>query len=235
MTEWLGKPVEVSLAPSYRELATAIRAGTVDLAWAPPAICAQLHTGVRAMLTVVRYGATACSAALLVRRDGGAQSIEDLRGKRAAWVDPLSTCGHLLALAHLRDRGFDAAKHLAEQRFLGTYRDAIIDVVKGRADVTSTYVVDDDEAATLREVLDVTGYGPEQLRVLCTTAPAPYDALIIGERVLDWEALQARLLDLDRRVGTPSMLLEVCRADRFARAHAGGYARFEQFVDRFIS
>jgi len=233
MTGWLGKPVEVTLAASYRQLATAIAGGFVDLAWAPPAICAQIHTGVRTMLTVVRYGATSCSAALVVRKDGP-DKLEDLRGQRAAWVDPLSTCGHLLALAHFSDRGFDAST-LKEQRFAGTYRDAVIDVVKNRADVTSTYVVDDDEGATLREVLDIAGYGPEHLRVLCTTAPAPYDALIIGERVPDWEDLQTRLLSLDRRVGSPSMLLEVCRADRFARAHAGAYARFEQFVDRFMS
>lgn len=234
MTGWLGKPVQVSLAGSYRELASAITGGFVDLAWAPPAICAQIHTGVRSMLTVVRYGATACSAALVVRKDGP-EKLEELRGKRAAWVDPLSTSGHLLALAHLHDRGLDAETLFKEQRFAGTYRDAVIDVVKNRADVTSTYVVDDDEGATLREVLDVAGYGPDHLRVLCTTAPAPYDALIIGERVGDWEDLQTRLLALDRRVGSPSMLLEVCRADRFARAHTGAYARFEQFVDRFMS
>lgn len=232
MTTWLGAAVRVELAPTYRELAVEVEGGRAELAWAPPAVCARIRAGARRIFTVVRYGASACEAALVVHRDSPIEALGDLRGKRAAWVDPLSTSGHLMALAHLVDHGLDPAYLFAEQTFAGSYRDALAAVGERRADVTSMFVVNEDEAMTLREMRELAGPVAERLRLLATTQPAPFDGLIVGESAPP--ELEAKILALDQRDFPPAMLLEVCRADRFVPADAAAYARFERFVEPLL-
>jgi phosphonate transport system substrate-binding protein len=186
------------------------------------------------MLTAVRYGATECQAVLVVRADSGIRSAKQLAGRRASWVDPLSTSGHLMALAHLRDLGLDPDRLFVSQRFAGSYRDALIDVVEGRADVTSVFVVAGEEKATMRELVDLAGPGARGLTLLSTTAPAPYDALVITRRAKLPDVLEGRLLALDQRISPPAMLLEVCRADRFLRVKPQAYASLERFVHGFL-
>lgn len=232
MSGWLGAPVVTEVAPTYRDLAVEIEAGRAELAWAPPAVCARLRGGARSLLTVVRYGESGCAAALVVRRDAELWSPVDLRGRRAAWVDPLSTSGHLLALAHLFEQGLDPEALFAEQRFAGSYRDALGEVLARRADVTSFYVVAEDDAMTLAEIRELVGPGADELSLLSRTARAPFDALVVGETAPP--ALEAKILALDQKVFPPAMLLEVCRADRFVVADRDGYARFERFCSPLL-
>jgi ABC-type phosphate/phosphonate transport system substrate-binding protein len=234
LTAWLGKPATVSVAESYRALAEAIETGAADVAWAPPAICARVYPRAGAMLTAVRYGDTACRAALVVRADSGIWTLDDLAGKRASWVDPLSTNGHLMALAHLREAGLDPARLLASHHFAGSYRDALADVAEMRAEVTSVFEVDGGSKQTLNELHDLLGPTAKDLALLATTAPAPFDALVISARAKEAKQIEAKLLELNRRARPPAMLLEVCRADRFTPARVAEYARFERFVDAFL-
>jgi ABC-type phosphate/phosphonate transport system substrate-binding protein len=232
LTAWLGEPVTAKVAPSYHVLADSIERGDVDVAWSPPAVCARVHRSTRSMLTAVRYGATECRAALVVRTDAGIRSVRELRKMRASWVDPLSTSGHLMALAHLRDEGLEPMSLFSSQRFAGSYRDALADVAERRADVTSVFVVDDTLEATLHELHDLLGPRARDLSLLSMTAAAPFDALVVSKKARD--AVEDKLLSLDQRISPPAMLLEVCRADRFIRARARAYARLESMVDAYV-
>jgi phosphonate transport system substrate-binding protein len=230
MSSWLRAKVIVEVAASYAHLGDEILEGRADLAWAPPLLCARVRHRAAALLTVVRYGATSCRSALVVRADGGLGAVADLIGTRAAWVDPLSTSGHLMAIVHLRDVGLQPRSVFREERFLGSYRNALAEVVEGRADVTSVFVVDEDEGATIRELQDLLGPAASALAVLATTRPAPYDGLAVGPSVRQPEALVERLLMLDKGMSPPAMLLEMCRADFFVRANVDDYALFDAFV-----
>ncbi len=234
LTSWLGRPSSASIAKSYRSLAEAIEGGSVDVAWAPPAVCARVHEHARSILTIVRYGATACRAALVVRADSGIVSLPQLEKKRAAWVDPLSMNGHLMALTHMREEGLSPATLLSSQHFAGTYRDALSDVLDGRADVTSFYVVDEGTESTLRELTDILGPRARELTLLSMSRPAPYDALIVTKYAVGGVRLAKKLLSLKRKTRPPAMLLEVCRADRFVPGHIDDYARLPEFVRSFI-
>lgn len=230
MTAWLGMDVQVDILPTYRDVALAIERGETDLAWAPPAVCARVRGSVRSVLTVVRYGASGCRAALVARAGSGIRELRDLAGLRASWVDPLSTSGYLMVLAHLRDAGLDAERLFASQRFAGSYRDALADVIAHRADVSSFFVVAESVEKTLVEIRDVVG-STAPLELVCMTAPAPYDALVVPKLAPDSRALEQRLLSLDQRMSPPAFLLEVCRADRFVRGSIEEYARFEKLLD----
>lgn len=234
MTAWLGAPVHASVAASYRELVEAVERGEADLAWAPPLVCARVAQDASHVLTTVRGGETACRAALLVREGSGIASVSDLAGKRAAWVDRLSTSGHLAATAYLALRGLDPMKALASQRYAGSYRDALDAVARGNADVTSLYVVDGSREATLEEAEEILGPGSAKLAVVAMTDPAPYDALVIGARARDAGMLAAKLLELRHGRGGPAMLLEVCRAEGFVPADAASYALLAHIASRYL-
>jgi ABC-type phosphate/phosphonate transport system substrate-binding protein len=200
------------------------------MAWVTPFVASRVRLLVSRLLTIVRYGATGCAATFVVHRDSDIASLEDLRGKRASWVDPLSMNGHLMALKHLQKRGFDPRTHFSEQHFSGSYRATLSEVAEGRSDVTSFFVVANDRDMTLREMRDLLGARAESLAILEITDPAPFDAIAIpgGPRS---SFVADELLKLDQKMSPPAMLLEVCRADRFVEADLDAYAGFDEYVD----
>jgi phosphonate transport system substrate-binding protein len=234
MSAWLGTAAEVRVAPSYRDLVLALERGEADLAWAPPAVCARAQASLRTVLTSVRWSETSCRAVFVVRADAGIRSIADLGKKRAVWVDPLSTSGHLTAQLHLRDLGLDPQSLFSSQRFAGSYRDALTAVVEGHADVTSVYEVNRSAGATQRELLEIAGPGASKLGLLEATAAAPFDALVVPSSHTGSADLERRVLALSHKTTPPSILLEVCRADRFVRGSIEDYRRFDRVLDSVL-
>lgn len=233
MSEWLETEVSVSYAASYARLEESILADAVELAWAPPVVCCRVRHWVRAIFTAVRAGVGCGVAALLVRHDDPVCEVAELEGKRAAWIDPLSLSGYLAGRALLLEEGFASTRFFESERFLGTYRDALIAVASGEADVTSIYGrVGQSDTDVLDGAVDLAGLRALKLRVLRRTAPFPYDALV-ATRALDDDALERigeRLLSI-RRVQGPSKLLDVCNADAFQATDAEAYDALTPLLD----
>src|SRR4029453_16937488 len=95
-SEVAGFRFEPVVATSYRELAGAIEDGDVGLAWLPPVPAIELEDRNIATILAIpsRHGTTAYHSALVVRR-GGPRRLEDLKGRRAAWVQRDSAAGYL--------------------------------------------------------------------------------------------------------------------------------------------
>ncbi|MBK6810232.1 MAG: PhnD/SsuA/transferrin family substrate-binding protein [Sandaracinaceae bacterium] len=121
---------------NYAAVRTAALEATHDVVWAPPVICGHIAGSVRSTLTAVRDRSTSSSAALLVRKDGDIRQLSDLEGTRAAWVDKLSMGGYRSAFALLCQRGFQPSALFRAQGFCGSYRDAILAVAAGHAELT---------------------------------------------------------------------------------------------------
>jgi len=125
----------------YHHLSTALDEGKLDLVWLPP-LLALRATGKGSIVPIalpVRHGVSTYSTALFSRPDSSIRGIEDLKGVRAAWVDPHSASGYLVIRALLRSRGVDLAAAFAKNVFLGAH-DAVVKVVlAGQADVGATF------------------------------------------------------------------------------------------------
>ncbi len=72
---------------------------------------------------------------IFVRRDSGIKSIDQMAGKRFAFVDKATTAGYLLPLAYFQEHAKDYRTFLKESYFTGTHEDAIFDVLNKKADV----------------------------------------------------------------------------------------------------
>jgi ABC-type phosphate/phosphonate transport system substrate-binding protein len=137
------------------------------------------------------------------------------RTLRAAWVDPLSVCGHLLPRAHLRAQRHRLEGFFVDEQFFGSYRAALAAVVDGRADVAGVHVL--PGGAGLDESLDIHLPGSSsQLSALAVTAAVPGDgiaALPSGRPLL---SALARL--------PADVVTTVFRADAFAPAGDAAFA-----------
>jgi phosphonate transport system substrate-binding protein len=73
---------------------------------------------------------------LFVRKDTGIADVEDMRGKRFAFVDKATTAGYLLPLYYFKTHGVDDPNTLLKETyFAGTHEGAIYDVLERKADI----------------------------------------------------------------------------------------------------
>jgi phosphonate transport system substrate-binding protein len=221
LTKELGEPVRAEVASSYAALEAAVRGAHVELAWTPAAICARLPAA-RSIHTVVRDGRSSYRSALVARREDRL-SLVSLGGKRAAWVDPLSAGGYLLALALLRARGIDPDRTFASQAFVGSHRAALIAVAHGDADVAAVSAHGLDDATIAADLRWYIGTPGEKLEAIALTERCPNDGIVVTSRAT--AALDARFEALaDARGGAGlAALLTALEADGLEAASLAAY------------
>lgn len=222
------------IAPSYRELAKAVTLRRVAFAWLPPLQLIELaDRGVVVNLAIpVRHGTTSYFSALIVHRDGP-QTIAELRGKRAAWVDRDSASGYLAVKLNLLAQRIDPETYFASQTFLGSH-DAVVDsLLSGRADCGATYCVLDLQ--TVRQLSGAftlaDGRAARPVRVLKTVGPIANDSLAASSEVHpeDRRAFQEALLSMHGR--TAELFVELLRADSFRAADDAHYAPLRRLLE----
>jgi phosphonate transport system substrate-binding protein len=174
----LGETIVVAVASSYKELCDRALAGDVHMVWAPAGICSQLEPSARAIFKVVRYQSTTARSALVARRKDRL-SMARLRGKHAAWVDPLSVGGYLLAVAHLRRCGVEPDVVFATQVFLGNHPAVLEAILHGEADVGAVTIGGDDDRMVATALRTYVGAASEYIDVIELTACAPTDAFVL--------------------------------------------------------
>ena len=220
--------VQVSVADSYGALEARVLGGDVDLAWAPPSICARAEPSAAAIFKAVRFGESSYNAAF-VGRASDTPSLDELGGLRAAWVDRLSAAGYLLPVSHLRGLGLDPASLFSQQQFCGSYQGALLAVLSGKADVTAIYAHGTTEEAARRTLRENVGASEIHLAPFAYTEAAPSDGLIATARV-PGPVIDAVERAVDGSLG-PTLLLELFEADRLERAGHDEYAALRVALD----
>ena len=198
-----GVPFEPFIANSYAELTAAVGDETVGLAWLPPVPTIELETeGSAAVLAIpARRGQTSYHAAFVVRR-GGPKTLEELRGRRAAWVERDSAAGYLVPRMHLAAQGFDVLRFFARELFVHSHSAVVDAVLGGDADVGATFCNVDASGAVIESAWqDDRGQVVRPIEVLATMGPIPNDAIIAsaGLPTSARTALTRWLLNADER------------------------------------
>lgn len=183
----LGVEIEVRSGARYDAMVGDIRERRVHLAWAPPIVCARVEGDVRCILKSIRQGRSSYQAALVVRA-GEVRSKDELAGTRAAWVDPLSSGGYLLATNYLASIDMPPDALFGEQKFTGSYRAALLAVAGNEADVASIYVSRSSREHARERMIEIAGRDADGLDVLMFTRATPTDGLIITRAVGEEEA-----------------------------------------------
>ena len=91
--------------------------------------------GAEARLTVLRHGESTYQSQFIAKADGKVKKIEDLAGKKIAFVEPSSTSGYLLPLKTLKDKGIEPK----ETVFAGKHDNVVSMVYQGQVDAGATF------------------------------------------------------------------------------------------------
>ena len=137
----IGRPVEGFIATNYIGIVEALGTGTIDFALIPPFayILANKKNGTEALLTSInKHDEPGYYSVLLVRTDSGIEKVEDLKGKKVAFVDPSSTSGYIFPAVILMDHGINIDQDITYQ-FAGGHDKALQLLINGDVDAIGTY------------------------------------------------------------------------------------------------
>ncbi len=125
----LGRRVELSLAVDFAQTLRDLETGATDLAFLSATTYIEAHRKFGAILAAkaLRHGAAATHAAIVTRSDSGITGLEQLRGRRFAFGDPMSTSSYLIPRYLLAEAGVTLTD-LKSHAFLG-HHDAVAEAV----------------------------------------------------------------------------------------------------------
>lgn len=173
----LDREVHTTVFGDYQTLTDCLARGEVDFAWTPPQTFVEIYEQGGGMVGIMqRYGQLTFEAGLIVRADSPLQTVEELRGASAAWVDRRSASGYLFAYAEvLRRLG---GPGLGRQHFHGSHRAVIEAVANGWADFGATFATRGPDGKLLSSGWqDLLPDRADELRPLAFVGPIPGDNL----------------------------------------------------------
>jgi len=183
----IGMPVDVKTPSSYGAVIEGVLAGTVDLARLGPA--AYISTkkqdpGITAFATVTRNNVKQGNedifyySILIVRKDSAYQTIESLRGKKIALVDPDSTSGALIP-RHVfsKQAGLPLEKYFSQVVYSGAHDQSMLNVSKSRVDAAFI------SSAALATPVASGKLKSEEFRTLWTSTPIPGNPFVLRSQL----------------------------------------------------
>lgn len=98
-------------------------------------ILANNKYGAEAKLTVLRHGAATYQSMFVAKADGPIKKLEDLAGKKVAFVDPSSASGYILPQKSMKDKNVEAKETVFAQK-----HDNVISMVyQGQVDAGAAF------------------------------------------------------------------------------------------------
>lgn len=227
----LGREVEVITVTDYAGAVEAMRAEKVDIAWFGPLsyILAHREAGAEAFAigNDTKKGPQYHSL-MVVPANSPALQVEDLAGKRAAFVDPGSTSGYLIPRSAIEEiTGQDPEKFFQSVVFAGGHDAALLALKSGSVDVAMIQDVTFDDMSE-KGLID-----PAQFRILRKSDPIPGSPLAV-RKSLDAET-KTKIAKLITEAHLSGIKMEVPGQgvfDKFLAVDHSKYQPIEAMVDR---
>lgn len=227
----VGLPVRVTVASDYAAVIEALRNRTADLAFVHPAGYVLANREAKAMIVArnLWHGKASFTSRIYVRKEAGLTSLEDLRGKTMAFVDPASSSGYIYPMLLLMQRGLvkgrDPKTFFREVVFSGSHDASMQALLNGHVDAIASF----DMA---REQYLKDPAQREKLTWLAETPPIP-EAGIAAREGLDpavVNRVRAGLLQM-KGPAYAALLKRVYDIDGFEAAEDKDYDPVRQAVD----
>ena len=141
----VGVPVRVTVASDYAAVIEALRNRTADLAFVHPAGYVLANREAKATIVArnLWHGKSTFSSRIFVRKESGFKTLEDLRGKTMAFVDPASSSGYIYPMVMLMQRGLvkgrDPKTFFREVVFSGSHDASMQALLNGHVDAIATF------------------------------------------------------------------------------------------------
>ena len=175
---------KVSVPTSYTTVIEAMGSGQVDVGWLAPFAYVLAHdqNGSQVLLASLRQGSKTYRSQIIVRADSGINSIEQLRGKKFAFVDPASASGFLFPNYMLANMGLDYKTFFSDTIFAGGHDKVVIAVYNKQVDGGATFGQNIDSGPPTDARTLVTSTLPDVMQVvkpIAQTDPIPNDTVSV--------------------------------------------------------
>jgi phosphonate transport system substrate-binding protein len=141
----VGVPVRVTVASDYAAVIEALRNKSADLAFAHPGGYVLAAREARATIVArnLWHGKASFTSRFFVRKNSGITTLEGLRGKSIAFVDPASSSGYIYPMVLLIQRGLvqnrDPKTFFREVVFAGSHDAGMRALVNGHVDALASF------------------------------------------------------------------------------------------------
>jgi phosphonate transport system substrate-binding protein len=141
----VGIPVRVTVASDYAAVIEALRNHTADLAFVHPGGYVLASREAKAVIVVKNlwHGKSTFTSRIYVRRESGIKTVEELRGKTMAFVDPASSSGYIYPMVLLIQRGLvtnrDPKSFFKEVVFSGAHDASMRALLNGHVDAIASF------------------------------------------------------------------------------------------------
>ncbi len=135
-----GLKFKTSVPTSFAATVEAMNANQIDIGWLNTLsyVVGNNRYGTDLMLTTTRNGSKVYPFSIIVAKDSPIKTVQDLKGKKIAGADPLSTSGNLYPRAYLTQQGVIPDKDV-QFVYSGGHDKSIIALVNGQVDAAVTF------------------------------------------------------------------------------------------------
>ena len=219
LTKQMGQEVKLVILNNYNEYVAGLGNGSLDFSALGAVNYCRAHSK-HGVIPLVRRPDTEFHTVFITRADSSINSLQDLKGKEMAFVDPYSTSGYVLPTQEMKKAG--VAKGDIRPHFTGTHPDVAKMVESGAADAGA---LDD---AIYQSMLDQNKLDRTKVRVFYTTKPY-IDWVYVARKDLPEAERQrfARAMEA-LTAGRDDQILKILRAKRFVPAKDEEYASIRQ-------
>jgi phosphate/phosphite/phosphonate ABC transporter binding protein len=243
LVRWLGERARVHLvrrkADSYEALERQVRDAAVHVAWLPPVLFLRLEREgfVVPLVANQRHDGPAYVSVLMTRADSPFTTLEGLRGRRVAWVDPLSTTGYIVPRLELAARGYDPRTFFGSEAFHHSHVEAVRALMHGVADAAATYARANVDGSLQRGGWTDAGFSADHLRTLVTSVGLPPDLIAVRADVpLEAQAsLASAFVSLGDDLVMRPIVKQLLGVDGFTSGVRGSYEGLRETVDAAAS
>ena len=177
-------PVRLFPASDFSGVMQAFSAGQIEAAGMGPSAYAgawmDTNGGIEPLtITQQADGSIAYVSVMIVRRDSGIESLEQMRGRSLAWADPNSASGYLIPRFQLRRQGIgvEPGQFFGRTGFGGGHEQGVVAVIQRQYDAAVTWasgIGDVNQGFTrgnLRSMVDKGMLRMEDMRIIWTSGP----------------------------------------------------------------
>lgn len=177
----LGISVNVFISKNYAGLAEAMKNKKIDFAFftAMSYVVAEKEAGAKVLLKNVWVEPFYYST-ILTKKKSPIKKVEDLKGRRVAFVDEKSTSGYLYPQAYLKKKKFDLGT-LKDQKMSGSHSQSVDALDKGEVDAIAVFADDKEGKINAYQKYSKTKNPDQEIRVLWTSEPIPNDPFCVRQ------------------------------------------------------
>ncbi|MBU0278694.1 MULTISPECIES: phosphate/phosphite/phosphonate ABC transporter substrate-binding protein [unclassified Gemella] len=226
LSEKLGVKVEAFTASNYIGVIEGLNSGSVDFGLIPPfsSLLATSQGNAKNILTAKgRDGQPGYKAVILVRKNANINSIEDLKNKKVAFVDPSSTSGYIYPGAMIVNKGLSLEKDIVTQ-FTGGHDKSLQLLLNGDVDAIGSY------ENLLNKYAKDFPTAKDELKVLATSDLIPGITITVSNSLdADMQKkLKNALLELQNDKETMELMTKLYSITGFEEVNQDVYKKVEE-------